>query len=134
MGRSPFSTHPSMGLPPTWKVSDLTPSYSTPVAVVTANSLASFTSDPFNPQGNSIELYPQFSDGKTTCDIAVQNDDGTGTYHTVATFRGISLFKASGLTVGEYPTGISLGGRSIKIVISNLAGGGSVSVLVQRLN
>lgn len=133
MGRSPFSTHPSMGLPPTWKVSDLSPSYSSPASVLAATTINT-TSAAFNPQANSIELYPQFSDGNTSCDIIVLNDDGTGTFNVVATFPHIDLFNASSCSVGEYPTGISLGGRAIKIQIANIAGGGSVTVLVQRLN
>jgi hypothetical protein len=133
MGRSVFSTHPSMGLPPTWKVSDLTPSYSTP-AVIQAATAVNIISASFNPQANSVEIYPQFSDGKTSCDISILNDDGTGTFHVVATFTGITLFKASGLSVGEYPTGISLGGRAIQVQVANIAGGGTVAVLVQRLN
>lgn len=132
-GRSPYSPHPSMGLPPRWRVSDLTPSYSTPSTVLAATAV-NVTSDAFNPQANSIEIYPQFSDGLTKCDISVQNEDASGVYNTVATFPGITLFKASGLSVGEFPQGISLGGRNIKIVIANITGGGTVTVLVQRLN
>lgn len=133
MGRSPLTPHPSMGLPPGWRVSDLTPSYSTPVSVV-ATTAVNVTSAAFNPHANSIELYAQFSDGLTSCNISVLNDDGAGNFITVATFTGINLFKASGLTVGEWPTGKSLGGRAVKIVIANIAGGGTVTVLSQRLN
>src|ERR1039458_8960741 len=120
MGRSPFTPEPFMGLPPRWRVSDLTPSYSTPVSM--------------NPQANSIELYPQFSNGDTTCTIEVLNDDGTGTFNVVATFNGVSLFNASSCVVGEWPTGISLGGRSVKVAVSNITGTGTVTVLLQRLN
>ena len=133
MGRSPFTPEPFMGLPPRWRVSDLTPSYSTPVSVVAATTVA-ITSAAMNPQANSIELYPQFSNGDTTCTIEVLNDDGTGTFNVVATFNGVSLFNASSCVVGEWPTGISLGGRSVKVAISNITGTGTVTVLLQRLN
>jgi hypothetical protein len=122
-----------MGLPPTWKVGDLNPSYSTPVEVVPATAIA-VISAAYNPQGNSIALYPRFSDGLTSCSLAVLNDDGTGTFVQVASFDNINLFNAESCTVGEWPTGISLGGRAIEIAVSNLVGPGSVNVFVQRLN
>jgi hypothetical protein len=132
-GRSPFSPYPSLGLPPRWRVSDMTPSYSTPVLVVPATS-STVTSAPYDPAANSIEVYPQFSDGETSCTITVLNDNGTGTFVPVAVFNGIDLFHASGITVGEWPQGISLGGRNIQIEVSNIVGTGTVTVKVQRLN
>lgn len=132
MGRSKLSPHPSMGLPPGWRVGDLSPSYSSPVAVITA-AAANVTSASFEPQANSIQIIAQFSDGRTSCDISLLNDDGTGTFVTVATFTGVTLFK-NGMTVGEWPTGISLGGRACKLQIANYAGTGSVTLSYKRLN
>ena len=132
-GRSPFTPEPFMGLPPRWRVSDLTPSYSTPMVAVPATSVA-VTSAAVNPQANGIEIYPQFSNGDTSCTLKVLNDDGTGTFNVVAEFDNVSLFNASGCAVGPWPQGISLGGRAVKIDISNIVGTGTVTVLLQRLN
>jgi hypothetical protein len=133
MGRSPLSPHPSMGLPPRWNVGDLTPSYSTPATLLTAIT-AGTTSAAINPQANSIEVVPSFTDGTTSCTIEVLNDDGTGTFVSVKTFTGVTIFNASGLEVGEWPTGISLKGRAIKVTVSAIVGPGAITVKILRLN
>lgn len=131
-GRVLASTSPLMG-PPGWTAGDMTPSYCTPATVVDSKT-GNYLSDPYNPSANGIELYSQFSDGTTSCDIAILSDDGTGNYTVVATFIGKNALKAGGMTVGQWPTGISLLGRNIKIQLLNFVGAGLVTVKVQRLN
>jgi hypothetical protein len=100
--------------------------------VVTA-ATGNVLSASFEPQANSVQIIAQFSDGGTTCDVTLLNDDGTGTFVAVATFTGVSLFK-NGMTVGEWPTGISLGGRACKLQIANYTGTGSITLSYKRLN
>jgi hypothetical protein len=132
MGRTPLSPDPSMGLPPGWRVSDLPPSYST-ASVVQVATAVNITSAAFNPHANSIQIIPRFSDGVTSCDIQLFNDDGTGNFVLVATWKQINLFTSSSVSFGEYPQDLTLGGRSIQIGVANITGGGSVSIGVLRL-
>lgn len=134
MGRSPLSPHPMMGLPPGWRISDLTPAYTSQVLVIPATTTSPITSAAINPHANSVEIILAFVDQFTSCDVALSLDDGTGTFNIVKTFTGCTIFNTGGLTVGEWPTGISLNGRSIKVTIQNRVGPGTVAASVLRLN
>ncbi len=135
--RSTFKTHPSMGLPPTWSVGDLPMQFSTPTIVLNQVS-ATTVSAAFNPQANSIEIWANFADGFTVCDLVVYNLIG-GVMTEVATFVGVSLFNCSNLYVGELDQHITLQGQPIQITATNFrttnAGiPGPVTVGVTRIN
>jgi hypothetical protein len=135
--RSTFKTHPSMGLPPTWNVGDLPMQFSTPTVIL--NQVSSNTSSAaFNPQANSIEIWANFADGFTVCDLVVSNLIN-GVMTQVAEFDGVSLFNCSNLYVGELDQGITLQGQPIQITAQNFrttnAGTpGPVTVGVSRIN
>lgn len=131
--RSPFSTHPSMGLPPTWKTGDLDPSYDTPQPVITGAS-GNTTSGAFNPYANSVVLTVQFSSASASCTLTVTNDNGTGTFVPVATFNNVSMENDGGLYVGELVQQITLQGRAIEVQISNWTGTGTLTVNCKRMN
>ena len=131
--RSTFSPHPLMGLPPRWNVGDLEPSYSTALPVITEAS-GNMTSNAFSAEANSIELTTVFSDGVTKCDLVVSNDNGTGTFVTVATFTGVSNANEGALYIGALVQNITLQGRAIKVAIQNFSGPGTVTVNCKRLN
>lgn len=131
--RSTFSPHPLMGLPPGWNVGDMETSYTSAQSVIAA-ATGNIVSAAYNANANSVELITQFSDGATKCSLVVSNDDGTGTFVTVATFNNVSNANETNLYVGQLVQKITLQGRAIKVAITNYTGTGTISVFAKRLN